>query len=77
MEPIPIPARVHYELLLQILEKKTIRAVERNSIQYEQVNQLIVTLRKALAIQKQLEDSCQQACLPVEPRWSLNEIQSQ
>lgn len=76
MEPIPIPARVHYELLLQILEKKTIRAVERNSIQYEQVNQLIVTLRKALAIQKQLEDSCQQACLPVEPRWSLNEIES-
>ncbi len=77
MEPIPIPARVHYELLLQILEKKTIRAVERNSIQYEQVNQLIVTLRKALAIQKQLEDSCQQACLPVEPRWSLNEMKSE
>lgn len=76
MEPIPIPARVHYELLLQILERKTIRAVERNSIQYEQVNQLIVTLRKALAIQKQLEDSCQQASLQVEPRWSLNEIQS-
>ena len=76
MEPIPIPARVHYELLLQILERKTIRAVERNSIQYEQVNQLIVTLRKALAIQKQLEDSCQQASLPVEPRWSLNEIQN-
>ena len=77
MEPIPIPARVHYELLLQMLERKTILAVERNSIQYEQVNQLIVTLRKALAIQKQLEDSCQQANLPVEPRWSLNEIKSE
>jgi hypothetical protein len=77
MEPIPIPARVHYELLLQMLERKTIIAVERNSIQYEQVNQLIVTLRKALAIQKQLEDSCQQANLPVEPRWSLNEMKSE
>lgn len=77
MEPIPIPARVHYELLLQMLERKTIIAVERNSIQYEQVNQLIVTLRKALAIQKQLEDSCKQANLPVEPRWSLNEMKSE
>lgn len=77
MEPIPIPARVQYELLLQMLEKKTIMAVERNSIQYEQVNQLIVTLRKALAIQKQLEDSCQQANLPVEHRWSLNEMKNE
>jgi hypothetical protein len=60
-----------------MLERKTIIAVERNSIQYEQVNQLIVTLRKALAIQKQLEDSCKQANLPVEPRWSLNEMKSE
>ena len=77
MQPIPIPARVHYELLLQMLERKTIVALERNSIQYEQVNQLIVTLRKALAIQKQLEDSCKQANLEVEPRWSLNEMKSE
>ena len=74
MEPIPIPARVHYELLLQILERKTIWAVDKDTIQYQQIHQLIITLRKALAIQKELEESCRQANLPTEPRWSLNEI---
>ncbi|MGL5083814.1 MAG: DUF5340 domain-containing protein [Microcoleaceae cyanobacterium] len=74
MEPIPLPSHVHYELLLQLLERKTRDAVRGHAPQYETVNQLIIMLRKALALQKHLERSCVQANLPVEPRWSLNEV---
>lgn len=74
MEPIPLPAYIHYELLLQLLERKTMFAVNSKSPQQEQVHQLIITLRKALAIQKQLEASCQRSNLPVEYRWALNEV---
>jgi hypothetical protein len=74
MEPIPLPSYIHYELLLQLLERKTRVALYHNSRQYEQVNQLIITLRKALALQKQLEQSCLHANLPTESCWSLNEI---
>ena len=74
MEPIPLPAYVHYELLLQFLERKTRFAVQYYSPQYEKIDQLIITLRKALALHKQLEQSCIQANLPVEYRWSLNEV---
>lgn len=73
MEPIPLPSYIHYELLLQLLERQTWFAVNQKSPQQEQVQQLIITLRKALAQQRQLEASCQRANLPVEYRWSLNE----
>ena len=73
MEPIPIPSHIHYELLLQLLERKTMFAVSQKSPQQEQVHQLIITLRKALALQKQLEQSCERSNLAVEYRWSLNE----
>ncbi|MGD1714369.1 DUF5340 family protein [Dapis sp. BLCC M172] len=55
MEPIPLPSRIHYELLLQLLEKKTILAVDYQTREYQKVQELIVTVRKALALQKQLE----------------------
>ncbi|MBP0009132.1 MULTISPECIES: DUF5340 domain-containing protein [Roseofilum] len=73
MQPIPVPSHVHYELLLQLLERQTWVAVEGQSVQREQVHQLIATLRKALAQQRQLEQSCERSNLPVEYRWSLNE----
>ena len=73
MEPIPLPSHIHYELLLQLLERKTMFAVSQKSPQQEQVHQLIITLRKALALQKQLEQSCERSNLAVEHRWSLNE----
>lgn len=73
MEPIPLPSHIHYELLLQLLERKTMFAVSQKSPQQEQVHQLIITLRKALALQKQLEQSCERSNLAVEYRWSLNE----
>lgn len=47
MEPIPLPSHIHYELLLQLLERQTILAVEQMPSQREQVKQIIVTLRKA------------------------------
>ncbi|NEN89272.1 MAG: DUF5340 domain-containing protein [Okeania sp. SIO3H1] len=75
MEAIPVPSRIHYELLLQLLEKKTILAVDYNTKQHEKVRELIVTVRKALALQKQFEESCKQANLPIEYQWSLNETE--
>jgi hypothetical protein len=73
MEPIPLPSHIHYELVLQLLERQTVFALGQKTPQQEQAYELIMTLRKALTQQKQLEDSCQRAKLPIEYRWSLNE----
>ena len=59
MEPIPLPAPVHYELILQVLERKTMTAVSKDTNLRNQVNQLIITLRKAAVQQKHLEEICQ------------------
>ncbi|MBD1821341.1 DUF5340 family protein [Cyanobacteria bacterium FACHB-63] len=73
MEPIPLPSHIHYELLLQLLERQTLFAV--GGRQREQVQQLIVALRKALSQQKQLEGELERLNLPIEYRWSLNSVQ--
>lgn len=72
MEPIPLPSHIHYELLLQLLERQTSFAVNQKPGVREQVHQLISTLRKAMVQQKQLEETCQRANLPIDYRWSLN-----
>ncbi len=72
MEQIPLPAPIHYELLLQLLERQTMSAVSQNPDLRHQVNQLIITLRKAAAQQKQLENICQFSALGVDHRWSIN-----
>lgn len=77
MEPIPLPSHVHYELLLQLLERQTMFTVGHKSAVQEQVHQLIITLRKALAQQKQLEENCERHNLPIEYRWSLNRINAE
>jgi hypothetical protein len=74
MEPIPLPSHIHYELLLQLLERQTMVAVGRQSPAQAQVQQLIITLRKALALQKQLEENCERRNQPIEYRWSLNNL---
>ena len=74
MEPIPLPSHIHYELLLQLLERQTMAAVGRQSPAQAQVQQLIITLRKALALQKQLEENCELRNQPIEYRWSLNNL---
>jgi hypothetical protein len=77
MEQIPLPSHIHYELLLQLLERKTLNASSQNPLVKEQVNQLIITLRKALAQQKQIETICEQTRTPYEYHWSLNYIPKQ
>lgn len=74
MEPIPLPSYIHYELLLQLLERQTSFAVRQNPVVREQVQQLIVTLRKALAQHKRIEQICDRSDIPIEYRWSLNSI---
>ncbi|UKO97585.1 DUF5340 domain-containing protein [Nostoc sp. UHCC 0870] len=72
MEQIPLPSPIHYELILQLLERQTMSAVNNNPELRYQVNQLIITLRKAVVQQKHLEESCQGSSVPVEHRWSIN-----
>lgn len=72
MQQIPLPSPIHYELLLQLLEQQTMSAVNQKPALRDQVNQLIITIRKAAAQQRHLEASCQAAQMPIEPRWSLN-----
>ncbi|MEA5463964.1 DUF5340 domain-containing protein [Leptothoe sp. PORK10 BA2] len=71
--PIPLPSHIHYELLLRLLERETAAAIYQHSPQKEQLNELIITLRKAMSQQKQLEASCKVSDLAVEYHWSLNE----
>ncbi|MBH8552672.1 DUF5340 domain-containing protein [Nostocaceae cyanobacterium CENA357] len=72
MEQIPLPSPVHYELILQLLERQTMSAVSQNPDLRRQVNQLIITLRKAAVQQKQLEEICQFSSVMVDHRWSIN-----
>lgn len=76
MEQIPLPSPVHYELLLQLLERQTMNAVHQNPNLRNQVNQLIVTLRKAAVQQKHLEQVCQVSSMEVSHRWSINHLNS-
>ena len=71
--PIPLPSHIHYELLLRLLERETAAAIYQHSAQKKQLQELIITLRKAMSQQKQLEESCRASELPVEYHWSLNE----
>ncbi|GAA6617824.1 DUF5340 domain-containing protein [Scytonema sp. NUACC26] len=77
MEQIPLPSPVHYELILQLLERQTMPTLNSNPKLRNQVNQLIITLRKAVAQQKQLEEACQSTSLEVDHRWSLNHLNTE
>ncbi|MFP4008701.1 MAG: DUF5340 domain-containing protein [Spirulinaceae cyanobacterium] len=74
MEQIPLPSHIHYELLLQLLERQTAFVAGQNPATRAQVQQLIATLRKALAQQKQLEAECDRLEIPYEYRWALNQV---
>ena len=80
MNSIPLPSHVHYETILQLLEQKSQRASYQDRMTQEQVQTLILTLRKAFSQQKQLERTCDQLRIPYEYHWSLtaqDPIQSQ
>ncbi|MGB2924844.1 MAG: DUF5340 domain-containing protein [Limnothrix sp.] len=71
MNPIPLPSHVHYETILRLLERKSQREGGQNQMTRSQIQQLIMTLRKAFSQQKQLERSCDQLHIPYEYHWSL------
>jgi hypothetical protein len=70
MEKLPLPARVHYELLLEMLERQSLRSTE-DPIVKEQIQQLIFTIRKAYSQQKQLENNCSQRRIAIDYHWSI------
>jgi hypothetical protein len=74
MDPIKLPSLVHYELILQVLERQTMVAADRDPIVRERVQQLIVTLRKALSQHKLLENICRDRQMEVEHIWALNSV---
>jgi hypothetical protein len=75
VEYIPIPSHIHYELLLQLLERQTLPAIASSDrLSREQIQSTIVMLRKALALQKQFESICEQQGKHVSYRWSLNDL---
>jgi ABC-type transporter Mla maintaining outer membrane lipid asymmetry ATPase subunit MlaF len=74
MDSIKLPSLVHYELILQVLERQTMLTADRDPIVKERVQQLILTLRKALSQHKLLEDVCTHQQMDIEHVWSLNSI---
>ncbi len=70
---IPLPSHVHYELLLQLLEQQTMTATYQNAQFRQPVQELIITLRKALSQQRQLEQFLKQSDIRVEYQWSTQQ----
>ncbi|MGB5901149.1 MAG: DUF5340 family protein [Geitlerinemataceae cyanobacterium] len=75
MNPVPLPSHIHYELLLQLLERQTLYAVsqqpDRRLVLVDR--RLIITLRKTFAQLKQLEARCQQTNVEIEDRGSIHD----
>jgi hypothetical protein len=75
VEPIPIPSHIHYELLLQLLERQTLPAIDlADKSARENIQNAIIMLRKALVLQKQFEETCEHKGIATTYRWSLNEV---
>lgn len=73
MDSIPLPSPIHYEVPLQLLEQKASFALGGHPAQREMLHELMATLRKAMAQQRRLEESCARDGLAVEHRWSLED----
>ncbi len=73
MTTMQMPSLIHYELILQILEKQTLLdADDQDPLLRQQVQQLIVTMRKAISQQRLLAEDCIRRQIEVEHRWGLN-----
>lgn len=72
-QSVPLPSHIHYELLLQLLEQQTMATVYQSPHLRRQTQELIITLRKALSQQRQLEQTCQMSNISVEYQWSTNQ----
>ncbi|MBD2189684.1 DUF5340 family protein [Pseudanabaena mucicola] len=87
MTSLPVPSHIHYELLLQLLERQTLPTLhsEMNQpqiaakmhISREHLQSAIINLRKAFALQKQVEDLCQYHGIEISYRWSLTESEQE
>ncbi len=73
-KPLPLPSHIHYELLLQLLEQQTMATAYQSPQLRSQVQELIITMRKAMSLQRQLEETCQHAKIDVEYQWSTNQL---
>jgi hypothetical protein len=70
---LQLPSLIHYELVLQILEKQTLPGSDyQDPIVRQQVQQLIVTMRKAISQQRILMEECGRRQIEVEQKWGLN-----
>lgn len=87
MSSLPVPSHIHYELLLQLLERQTLPALHNEmtqphlaaklNVSREHLQTAIINLRKAFALQKQVEDTCQYHGIQVSYRWSLSESEQE
>jgi len=84
---LPVPSHIHYELLLQLLERQTLPALQgemkqphltaKLNLSREHLQAAIINLRKAFALQKQVEDICGYHGIDVSYRWSLSESEQE
>ena len=87
MSSLPVPSHIHYELLLQLLERQTLPALHNEmkqphmatkmNVSREHLQTAIINLRKAFALQKQVEDLCAYHGIQVSYRWSLSESEQE
>jgi hypothetical protein len=83
---LPLPAHIHYELLLQLLEQKSFPVLQEMALDpnlspklkasREYLHSTMVMVRKALVLQKQLEEICEAQGIPVSYHWGLNETEN-
>jgi Family of unknown function (DUF5340) len=70
---IQLPSLIHYELVLQILEKQTLPDSDGQDLYIrQQAQQLVITMRKAISQQRKLEEDCLRRQLEIEHQWGLN-----
>jgi hypothetical protein len=72
-QPVPLPSHIHYELLLQLLEQQTMAMIYQSPQLRRQTQELIITLRKALSQQRQIEEACKLSNVSVDYQWSTNQ----
>ena len=87
MTSLPVPSHIHYELLLQLLERQTLPKLHsemnqphiaaKMNISRDHLQSAIINLRKAFALQKQVEDLCQYHGIEISYRWSLTESEQE
>ena len=83
MNSLPLPAHIHYELLLQLLEQKSFPVLQDMALDAnlspklkasrEYLHSTMVMIRKALVLQKQLEEICEAQGIPISYHWALSE----